>query len=256
MATEADIIAIVNLSKRLKAEDVLAMIDAVSRQQAEDVCPIWKVPHRPINLFSDVSQLPPAVTDIGVIMDEPGDPGTLGWHSQGIAPFGRVFVSPILDDGGCVLADFNDPQRLSVASVFSHEFGIELPVDPGCDQYALDGDGNEWDLEAGDPCQRNQYLKTAEMPWGPVQVAVSDFVTPLWFAPGATGRFNYLHDEFPMDGPFKIAPGGYAMKNGDPTYARRSDGTVILPPAAYMAMRPPGARRRRKGHVVRRLWTP
>jgi hypothetical protein len=259
----SDEIAVLNLSKRLKPEDVLAMVDACSRQQAEDVCPLWNVVYRPLNLYIDVRGLPPTTTDIIPIVDEPGDPGVLGFHSIGIAPFGRVFVNPILDNGGCVLAG-EDPQQLSVASCLSHEGAIELPVDPSCDQYAVDANGNEWDLEAGDMVQRNQYIKIAKMPWGDVRVSVSDFVLPSFFRVKGSGPFNFMNtDAFGQEEknsvpqistPFTVAPGGYAMKNGQAIYARRSDGTDILPPAWWLAMRPPGARRmiRKSSKVPRR----
>lgn len=239
-----DEIAILNLSKRLKPEEVLTIADACARQLAEDVCPAWGVPNRPINVYSDVSQLPPETTDIIPIMDDAGDPGALGFHSMGIAPFGRVFVNPILDSGGCVLFDKFDPQRLSVASVVSHEAAIELPIDPGCDQYALDAAGNEIDLEAADPTQRSQYVKTAKMPWGNVEVSVSDFVFPDYFRVGSAGPWNYMHavDGFAVKGPFTVFPGGYQMVNGQPVFARRGNGEAILPPAWWLAMRPPGGR--------------
>lgn len=245
-------ICVLNLSKRLKPEEVVTMVDAVSRQQAEDVCRLWGVEYRAINVYSSVDELPPLSTDIVPIVDEPGEAGVLGFHSIGIAPFGRVFVNPVLDNGGCVLHDPNDPQRLSLASVFSHECGVELPIDPNCDQYAIDAMGNEWDLESGDPVQRNQYTKIAKMPWGDVPVSVSDFVTPDFFKVGSQGPWNFL-TSMPLPGPFTIAPGGYAMMNGQPVFARRADGTVIHPPAWYLAMKPPGARRSRR-LASRTLW--
>jgi hypothetical protein len=252
-----DIIAIVNLSRRLSPSEVLTMVDAVSRQQAEDVCPLWSAPHRPLNVYSDVAQLPPGTTDIVPITDEPGDPGVLGWHSMGLAPIGRVFVSPVLDNGGCVLADPNDPSRTSIAGVLSHEAGIELPVDPTCDQYAIDADGNEWDLECADAVQRNQYLKIARMPWGDIPVAVSDFVLPAYFDPTTKPGTpcNFMHATMPLPGPFTIAPGGYSMRNGSAIFARRADGSTILPDAWWLAMRPPGTHRHNRTGA-RKLYTP
>lgn len=239
-------IAILNLSKRLKPEDVLAMVDAVSRQQALDVCPAWRVPHRPLNIYTDVHDMPIETTDIVPIIDEPGEPGVLGFHSRGIAPYGRVYVNPVLDNQGCVLHDPHDPQRLSLAGVLSHEAAIELPVDPDCTLYAVDDKGNEWDLEPGDMVQRNQYVTYAELPWGKVPVSVSDFVLPDFFRPGSHGPWNFMSTEMPLEGPFTIAPGGYAMVNGQPTYARAATGKAIYPPDWFLAMRPPGARRRLK----------
>lgn len=254
MPTPTHEIAILNLSKRLKPEEVLAMVDAVSRQAAEDVCPAWGVAHRPLNIYTDVSKLPPMTTDVVPIVDEPGDPGVLGFHSIGLAPFGRIFVNPILDNGGVALCDESDPQRISVAGCLSHECAGELPIDPGCDQYAVDAQGNEWDLEPFDMVQRNQYIRYAAMPGGRrVAVAVSDFVLPTFFKVGSTGPWNFLHQQFPLPGPFTIAPGGYAMKNGQAVYARRNDGASLDLPAAWlMACRPPGSRgqRRRRTRVL------
>jgi len=259
---DGQIIAVLNLSKRLHPNEVAAMVDACSRQQAEDVCPAWGVPYRPINVYDDVSKLPPLTTDIIPIIDEPGDPGVLGFHSMGIAPFGRVFVNPILDNGGCVLFDPGDPSRMSVASVLSHEAAIELPIDPGCDRFALDEQGNEWDLEAADMVQRTQYVRLARMPWGDVEVAVSDFVLPAFFKAGSAGPWNFLNVNgvSALPGPFTIAPGGYAMVNGQATYARRlgargeNNFASIYPPAWLMAHRPPGSRR--VLHRERRLFVP
>lgn len=240
-----DEICVLNLSKRLRIEDVLTMVDACSRQQAEDVCPAWSIEYRPINIYTSVDGLPPTTTDIVPIVDEPGDPGVLGLHSRGIAPFGRIFVNPILDNGGCVLYDPSSPQRLSIASVLSHELAIELPVDPNCTEYGVDGAGNEYDLEPADPVQANLYVKIAKMPWGDVPVSVSDFVLPNWFTSTSYGAWNFLSQEFPLSGPFTVAPGGYVMKNGQAVFGRSAKGEIVYPPSWLLAMRPPGSRRRR-----------
>ncbi len=241
----SDEICVLNLSKRLRPEDVLAMVDACSRQQAEDVCPTWSVEHRPVNIYTSIEGLPPTTTDIVPIVDEPGDPGVLGLHSRGIAPYGRVFVNPILDNGGVVLFDKNNPQRLSVASVLAHEVSIELPVDPNCTEYGVDAAGNEYDLEPADPVQTNLYVKMAKMPWGNVPVSVSDFVLPNWFQPGSHGPWNFLANDFPLSGPFQVAPGSYVMKNGQAIFGRTAQGVILYPPAWFLAIRPPGSRRRR-----------
>lgn len=252
-----DIIAVISLSKRVSHNQVMAMADAWSRQSAEDVCPAWDVPHRPINYFRDVGQLSPLTTDIVAIVDEATDESVLGWHSMGLAPYGRVCVNPILDNGGCVLFDVNDPQRTAVAGVGSHEAPIELTTDPECNFYARDADGNEWDMEHADPVQRNQYFRRVQMPWGSELVALSDFVRPAWYRPGAepSGRYNFLSSEFPMAGPFSIAPGGYAIRNGGAVWPRRADGSKILPPAWWLAMRPPGSHRANRRRN-RRIWSP
>lgn len=254
-----DEIAIVSVSKRVKLEHVMAIADACNRQAAEHVCPAWNVPYRPINVYSDPTTLPVGQTDICTLSDEPGDAGmggVLGFHSNGITPFARIFANPVLDNGGVVLCDPNDIHRPSLASVFAHELSIELTVDPGCDQFAIDEQGREVDLEPGDPFQAQQYQMVVKMPWGDELVALSDFALPAWFKVGAKGPYNWMSDNPNTAGkaPFQISPGGYAMINGDAVFARRADNTVIHPPAWWLAMRPPGARRMRRGPVTRRLY--
>ena len=229
-----DSIAVVCLSKRLSLEDAMTMVDACDRQAAEDFCPVWGVKHRPINLYSDIADLPPLTTDPIFILDTPGRGGVLGEHFRALTPTARIFVDPIYDDGaGVALAEPGDPDRLTVASVLSHEI-LELLADPNIDQYAMDGAGNEWDLEVCDPVQRNQVTKQAQMPWGTVDVRLSDFVLPSFFHAGAVGPWNF-DPLVPLTGPFTIAPGGYAMKNGDPIFARRADGSAIYPPRWWLA---------------------
>jgi hypothetical protein len=251
-----DEIAIVSTSKRVKLEHVLAIAEACNRQAAEHVCPAWGATFRPINVYSDPTQLPVSTTDVCTLQDEPGMPGALGYHSNGLTPFAKIFANPVLDNGGVVLCDPNDLQRPSLASVFSHELPIELTVDPGCDQYAIDGQGREIDLEPADPFETNQYAMIVRMAWGEEMVALSDFALPDWFKVGAPGPYNWMSDDPKLAGltPFAIAAGGYAMINGDAVFARRADGTAIHPPAWYLAMRPPGRRRLMKGAVRRRLW--
>jgi hypothetical protein len=252
-----DEIAILSLSKKVRLDDVMAIAEACNRQAAEHVCPAWLVPYRPINVYSDPTKLPVTRTDVCTLQDEPGDagPGVLAYHSLGITPFAKIFANPVLDNGGVILCDPDDNQRPSLAAVFSHEL-IELNVDPGVDQYAIDARGREIDLEIGDPFQTQSYPMVAKMPWGDVFVALSDFALPSWFKVKGKPPYNWMSDMagFAGTAPFQISHGGYAMVNGDPVFARREDGSEVHPPAWWLAMRPPGRRRLRKGPVTRRLW--
>lgn len=237
-------IAVINLSRRLRAEDVMAMVDAIDRKMATVVCPLWKVPYRPVNYFDSISKMPPLTTDPVFILDTPGRRDVWGEHFRALTPAARVYCDPIFDGGdGVPLRDPDDPQRPSVAAVLDHEVG-ELTVDPDLDRYAIDAVGDEWDLEPYDMVQRYQIDATAETPAGPKLVALSDLVTPAFFRVGSEGPWN-LDTTRPLPGPFTLGVGGYAMKNGDPVYARRADGGVTYPPGWWLASHIAGRSARR-----------
>jgi hypothetical protein len=242
----------VSLSRRLSARDVILAVDACARKLRAAVCPLWGVPYRPVNVFTDIAALPPLTTDPVFLIDTPGDKSVWGSHFRTVTPVARVFVDPILDvDGGngVVLADMFDPQRPSVASVLDHEL-IEMTVDPDLDRYALDAAGNEYPVEPADAVQRWQVMGRADAPGGGTKIVMlSDFVLPSYFTVGSPGPWNYGgtvdNSGSALTGPFTIAPGGYSVKNGDPVFGRTAAGQATFPEAWRQAARASMRRQRR-----------
>lgn len=231
-----DQIAVVNLSQRMRPRDLATIVDACARQLAEDVCPAWGVPYRPVNVYDSISALPPLVTDPLFILDHAADKRVYGSHFRAITPVGRIFMDPIIDEGrGSMIGSTIDPDAFAASRVISHEL-IEMTVDPDLDLFATDAAGHEWDIEPSDPVEGTQYFKVAEMPWGKIPVAVSDFVLRGYYQPGSSGPWNYVAGR-PLAGPFTLAPGRYATKDGDQIFGFRADGSPDYPPPWKLALR-------------------
>jgi hypothetical protein len=139
-----------------------------------------------------------------LIVDNPGVANALGYHDvdpQGV-PYGRVFVDPVLDNGGTVLGTGGDPS-LSVSAVLSHEV-LEWWYDPTCGDWA-DRGRSSVAKELCDPVEQDYYLIDG--------VAVSNYILPAWF--------NSLDKVGPFDAmgkltkPFSMTKGGYWIEMAD-----------------------------------------
>lgn len=201
-------IAVVNKSTKVSGPDVHTAVRACAHQLRYDAAPIWGKAPVPVIYYTDESHAPPGSWLI-LVFDDADQAGVLGWHSEGPngLPYGRVFVNPVLDNGGDVLT-----KNLSVASVLSHEV-LEAFVDPSVNYSADDFNGGVWALEVGDPVESYSYIVPVSVGGHVVDVTVSDFVTPAWFDPqNSQGPFD-MTDQ--ATHPFHVTPGGYAIKNNN-----------------------------------------
>lgn len=126
----------------------------------------------------------------------------LGYHDvtdpQG-RPYSRVFVDPIIQNGGQALLG-----PLTVASVCSHELA-EMLVDPSATLWADMPDGRRLALEVGDPVE--SYSFNVTIPDGTL-VSVSDFVKPSFFNSTGAGPYDHLGQ---ITAPFALGDGGYEI---------------------------------------------
>jgi hypothetical protein len=207
-------IAVVNKSTKMSSADVHIAVRACAHQLRYDAAPVWDKAPVPVIYYTDESHAPPGAWIIAVF-DDADQAGDLGWHTEGPdgLPYGRVFVSPVLDNGGDALT-----KNLSVASVLSHEV-LEAFVDPSVNFCADDFGGGIWALEVGDPVESDSYEVPVVVDARTVLVTVSNFVTPAWFDPQNThGPWDWMHK---TKGPFQLAPGGYAIKNGNAIWGEK-----------------------------------
>lgn len=226
-------IAVVSDSKRFAAADLDLAVAACATQLTQHFCPAWELVPPTVQVFKDLASVPADFMAV-LVTDDPDQPGALGYHSelQG-REFGRIFVSPVLDNGGVALLDPQNVDTPSVASVLSHEL-MELVADPFVDYWAdgpAIGQGSCYALEVADPVQGFAYqvqvprlvsngdpdgggqVVTAA-PGDTVGVAVSDFVLPAWFDDQGLGKqVDFLAK---CEGPFQIAQGGYMVVRGAP----------------------------------------
>lgn len=192
-------IAVVNASKELQGQTtaIAAMCSAWTQQLRFHAGPRWG--YVPIQA-TPVKAAPKGTSTI-LIVDTPDVANALGYHDvdpHGI-PYGRVFVKPILDNGGTVLEGDN-----SVSATGSHEI-LEMYGDWGANLWADDGTGKQYALEFCDAVEMDSYVIKA----GTTNVSVSNFVLPSWFRPSPPdNQFDYLGK---LKKPFSMDAGGYLL---------------------------------------------
>ena len=100
-------------------------VSAVAHQLRYHAAPAWGKSPVPVVFTSNPQDAQPGTYVIG-ILDDSDQANALGWHTEDAQGrvYGRVFASPVLDNGGNALT-----RSLSVASVLSHEV-LEAFIDP------------------------------------------------------------------------------------------------------------------------------
>lgn len=169
--------------------------------------PAWGRLPMPV-MFYPAPELVPEDADEIVILDSPDEADALGYHSE--TPdgrvYGKVFVDPILDNGGTVLRG-----ALSVSVVLSHEV-LEQFIDPDCNLWADAGNGKLYAIEVADPVEADAYTILVKNR----RISVSNFVFPEWF-----DKENPLKTRFDqmkkLTRPFSMTKGGYVvlLKDGE-----------------------------------------
>ncbi|HEV7526045.1 MAG TPA: hypothetical protein VGP92_13830 [Acidimicrobiia bacterium] len=142
-----------------------------------------------------------------VLFEDADAADALGYHdlnAQGL-PYARVFVNPILDNGGSWLRGAN-----SVSATVSHEV-CELVGDPTANHWVENARGALVAVELCDPVESCAYsIKLRDGR----RVSVSDFVYPDWFNPYVAAGTQVDHIGV-LRKPFEIAPDGYVIHHTD-----------------------------------------
>ena len=182
-------IAVCNLSgdPRLSAADVDKMVVAIARQAQEDYPAFWQ---------SGIVLVRNALKAVDIATDEfpilitatPDQADALGYHT---ANYGRVFTSPIYDNGGSSISSAN-----SVSVTLSHEV-LEAIGDPYTNFWAQRDDGDLEPIELCDRVEGDCYDIDG--------VKVSNFLGPRGFRPG-DGPYDWMRL---VTTPTEIRPGGY-----------------------------------------------
>jgi hypothetical protein len=138
-----------------------------------------------------------------VLLDDADAADALGYHDldRDGHPYARVFVDPILDNGGTWLRGAS-----SIAVTISHEV-CELVGDPTANHWVENARGALVAVELCDPVESCAY--TISLRDGR-RVSVSDFVYPDWFNPYVPAGTRLDHMGV-LPKPFAIAPDGYVI---------------------------------------------
>lgn len=195
-------VAVQNHATRISDADVALAVRAVAHQVRYDVAPAWGQKSVSVVYLPKDAAVPAGSYAIGVY-DTADQANALGYHSENPdgTVYGKVFVAPVLDNGGSALTG-----ALSVSAVLSHEV-LETFVDPHVQLWASDGGNALYAYEACDAVEDGAY----EVKVSGHAVSVSNFLYPSYFdaqAPAGT-KLDYLGV---LTKPFEIAKGGYAVK--------------------------------------------
>lgn len=219
-------IAVLNYSSKVSDADVGWMVRACNTQIIKQLAPAYEREPWPVTLYNDISVLPIGSCYPIAIMDDSDYPGALGYHTDELGfIYGRVFTSPVLNNGGGVLTS----SYVSVAGVLSHEV-CELFCDSEINLWAKGPaiiGGDQYAVEVCDPVEADEFSISVGAIWGKRLVNVSNFVTPEWFKIKGQGLYDYLGK---LKAPFSMTDGGYMV-------VRNSQGVEtsvfghVLPPA-------------------------
>jgi hypothetical protein len=190
-------VGLVDKTGRLDAQLVEATAAALSIQVMRDLGPVWNV-QATVRYLPDPKSIPTGVWPVFLVAKLP--PGEGGVHlDKKNQPYALVIGTPDSDDWTIDA---------------SHET-LEMLVDPAGNRLqtsrAIEISGNgvhdatgqfQYLVEACDPCEANDYAYSIE------GIAVSDFITPHFYDPVATGGVKYSFGGN-IKAPRQLLPGGY-----------------------------------------------
>lgn len=215
-------IYLVNKSTVIKDDQIRALVPALL-QYSRDIRSWWGT-MQPGIIFGA-----PATAKAWQIVfaDDSDVQGALGYHE--FTPDGR----PI----SYVFAKTAKTYGYDWQITTTHELA-EMLMDPWIMRAEQTGNARFHALELCDPVEKESFAYTITAGGYP-PVRVSDFVTPNWFVPGSTGKFD--HRGY-CTAPLQILDGGYAYywENGQ-WYSEDAFGHKLTP--AEFAEKEPGKQR-------------
>lgn len=192
------LINVINQSVRIPEEAVSLMANAMG-QQLVDVARVH-------GATPAIEYVPPNVqgSDEGApcyIIDTPDVEGALGYHDVDAdgKPYLKVFVNPILDNGGTALRGDN-----SVSATLSHEI-LEVVGDADANLWADGPEGFDYAFELCDAVESDVYEVEG--------VSVSNWLLRSFFQPKLNGKRNVRFDFLNLvERPLQMRPGGYMIQ--------------------------------------------
>ena len=175
---------------------VLPAIVAALQTQVDAFCADWSLADDVVVTTSARRRKTADVMPLHLVDEAPSASGALGYHDatpNGV-PEAFVFVGPILANGG-TWTDGAD----SVSVCMSHEV-LEMLLDLEANEYVNDHAGRMWAREACDAVEARSTVVAG--------CALSDYVLPAYFIPGAHGPYDKLGA---LTAPFSVDAGGYAI---------------------------------------------
>lgn len=184
-------IALVTHSARVPDLELAAISEAVNAQIIE-CAETWGVTPWPVVFYSTAQGLPAESCRIMDVVDRIDIPGASGYHtSEWGVVYGRVLAADVM----------------STAVTISHE-ALEMMVDPNANQWIPMPDGFATAKEVCDAVQGDAYSIDVNVAGVGRTVMLSNYVTPAWFYPGTSTRFDRMGK---LAARFEMSPGGYMI---------------------------------------------
>jgi len=186
-------VALLSKTKKVSAQELMRVSAALQRQATRDLAPIWSI-QATVDSFSSDADVPPGYWKI-TVMDKIPAKGAAGFH---------------LDKNGQPFADVEWSSNWSLSA--SHEC-LEMLVDPFGHQLAsgpspISSQGRvNFLVEVCDPCESPSCAYTINTATS-VEVLVSDFYTPDFFAPATVPGVRYSF-RGNLQAPRQVLDGGY-----------------------------------------------
>ena len=226
-------ITVMNESHAISDNEIKSYLPAFDEQWNKDLRSIWSVDPAAFTFLSAGTAPTPGAWWV-VFLDDSDQADALAYHdltNEGL-PISKVFVKTLQSDNA------------SVSVGATHEI-CEMAVDPWLNSAYQDPDGIFWAGEVCDPVEDDKYSYKIG------QIAVTDFVTPNWFA----HKFSAQQMDFQSHArtAFEVLSGGYAQKF-DPNRGWQQVTGALARRSARAAHAPFGSRRERRSRHWRN-WT-
>lgn len=202
MALQA--ICIQNNSTKITDDEMTSMISGLG-MLVPTFCNDWGLKTIKISALPKTEKV---TTQVCIYMqDAPDVSGVIGYHGQKAGnPYGKVFVNPVLNNGGAVLYNSSVPNGITVAQCLSHEI-FEMIIDLYCISWWAMPNGKT--LVAGEVCDPVQG-NIVRVVIGSTTIGFSDWILPKWTDTQAkVGPFNYLNT---LTAPYTMSKGGYMIQ--------------------------------------------
>jgi hypothetical protein len=189
--------------KSVNTSTILRVAAALQIQLTRDFTPLWGIP-AVVSPFLSLKEVPPACIPLLVV--EPGSlqPRGHAFHitnngqAIGLVEAGEGWSFPASHELLEIVCDPQGKTKVMGESIADYADANEFA--PGAEDYPRPQGQVAYLLEICDPCQSSHYTVNG--------FQLSDFVTPQYYAPGATqgGRYSFTGK---ITNPQQVLPGGY-----------------------------------------------
>ena len=223
------------LSNKSTAVDNITLTSyasAISLGLSRYFCPTWTVSVPTIVVLQPGSSPQPGDWVFTLVDHAPKNmQGVLGYHdiATNLLPIATIYAADVIAD------------RLSLSVTLFHEI-VEALMDEQCNRLI------EWDAATCYALEMSDPVEADALGFKINGVLLSNFVTPAWFIPGASGPYDICRR---LTGPGQIAAGGYVSVRKDGSGWTQV--TAESAPGVQSRIKYAHRHRRRIGHLAEHL---